>query len=48
MMNYYVLVLACILSNSLFGMQKVAHSEALVPGGKIGNYLLFTYITEGC
>ena len=35
-MNYYVLVLACILSNSLFGMQKVAHSEALVPGGKSG------------
>ena len=23
-MNYYVLVLTCILSNSLFGMQKVS------------------------
>ena len=40
-MNYYVLILTCIFSNSLFGMQKVGHSETLVPGGKsvITSYL---------
>ena len=40
-MNYYALILTCSLSNSLFGMQKVAHSETLVPGGRseITSYL---------
>ena len=40
-MNNFVLVLTCILSNSLWGMQKVTHSETLVPGGKsaITSYL---------
>ena len=33
-MNYYVLVFTCILSTSFLGMQKVSHSETLVPGGK--------------
>ena len=40
-MNYFILVLTCILSNALFGMQKVEHSETLVPGGRseITSYL---------
>ena len=40
-MNYYVLILTCLFSNSLYGMQKVAHSETLVPGGRseITSYL---------
>ena len=40
-MNYYVPVLTCLLSNALCGMQKVAHSETLMPGGKsaITSYL---------
>ena len=40
-MNYFILVLTCILSNSLFGMQKVEHSETLVLGGRseITSYL---------
>ena len=40
-MNYYALILTCSLSNSLFGMQKVGHSETLVPGGRseITSYL---------
>ena len=40
-MNYYVLILTCLLGNFLFGMQKVAHSETLVPGGRseITSYL---------
>ena len=40
-MNYYVLILTCLFGNSLFGMQKMAHSETLVPGGRsvITSYL---------
>ena len=40
-MNYYVPVLACILNNPLYGMQRVRHSETLVPGGRseITSYL---------
>ena len=40
-MNYFVSVFTCILSTSLCGMQKVAHSETLMPGGKsvITSYL---------
>ena len=40
-MNYYVLILTCLFDNSLFGMQKVGHSETLVPGGRseITSYL---------
>ena len=40
-MNYFVLLFTCILSNSLSGIQKVAHSETLVPGGRsvITSYL---------
>ena len=40
-MNYYALILTCTLSNFLFGMQKVEHSETLVPGGRseITSYL---------
>ena len=40
-MNYYVLILTCLLGNSLFGMQKVRYSETLVPGGRseITSYL---------
>ena len=40
-MNYYVLILTCLFGNSLFGMQKVGHSETLVPGGRseITSYL---------
>ena len=40
-MNYYALILTCSLSNSLFGMQKVRHSETFVPGGRseITSYL---------
>ena len=40
-MNYYVLILTCLFGNSLFGMQKMTHSETLVPGGRseITSYL---------
>ena len=40
-MNYYVLILTCLFGNSLFGMQKMAHSETLIPGGRseITSYL---------
>ena len=40
-MNHYLLVLTCLLSNDLCGMQKVSHSETLIPGGKsaITSYL---------
>ena len=40
-MNYYALILTCLFSNSLFGMQKVGYSETLVPGGRseITSYL---------
>ena len=40
-MNYYVLILTCLFGNSLFGMQKVRHSETFVPGGRseITSYL---------
>ena len=40
-MNYFVSVFTCILSTPLCGMQKVAHSETLIPGGKseITSYL---------
>ena len=40
-MNYYVLALIWLLNTSLCGMQKVARSETLVPGGKsaITSYL---------
>ena len=40
-MNYYLAVLTCLLSTSLWAMQKVAYSETLVPGGKsvITSYL---------
>ena len=40
-MNYFVSVFTCILSTPLCGMQKVAHSETLMPGGKsvITSYL---------
>ena len=40
-MNYFVSVFTCILSTPLLGMQKVAHSETLMPGGKsvITSYL---------
>ena len=40
-MNYYTLILTCSLSIDLCGMQKVAHSETLVPRGRseITSYL---------
>ena len=40
-MNYYALILTCLFGNSLFEMQKVGHSETLVPGGRsvITSYL---------
>ena len=43
-MNYYILALTCLLNNPLLGMQKVTHSETLVPGGKSANNFLFTSI----
>ena len=40
-MNYFVLTLTCIVSIPLCGMQKVARSETLIPGGRseITSYL---------